>query len=459
MSMLRGPLAIVDLETTGSDPARDRVTEIGVLEVDRFERRATWSTLVNPGRRIPSPIEALTGISNDMVAAAPRFAEVAGELHERLAGRVFVAHNARFDYGFLRREFDRVGIRFMAKTLCTVRLSRRLYRQHRGHDLDSLIERHGLACPARHRAVGDAEAVWDFLRLAAREHGDEVLGVAARQVARQPALPPQLDRAAVDEVPEAPGVYILYGEAGAPLYVGMSKAMRSRVLQHFIAAAPWAAAVRRIEWQRTAGELGAALREAELVKRLAPAHNRLLRKPDAVCGFAFDMRRLRLARAHEIDADTMPYLYGLFRSRQAALQTLRTLADEHRLCLHALGFEKGRCFRHQVGRCAGVCAGKESVHVHLARVATALARLRTLAWPHGGAVGIIERDRSREATEIHVVDRWCYLGTARSDGELAELAASPPAARFDYDHYRIVARHLARGKAHTVPLELPCTAS
>jgi DNA polymerase III subunit epsilon len=297
--------------------------------------------------------------------------------------------------------------------------------------------------------------------VAASEHGEEVLAVAARQIARQPALPPQLDRAAIDEVPEAPGVYIFYGEGGAPLYVGMSKSMRSRVLQHFYSAPPWTAAVRRIDWQRTAGELGAALREAVLMKQLAPAHNRQLKRPEAICGFAFDMKRLRIARAHEIDADTLPYVYGLFRSKKVALQTLRELADAHGLCLQTLDIEPGRgaCFRHQIGRCAGVCAGKENVHVHHARVATALASFKGMEWPHAGALGVIEHDRSRDATEVHVLDRWCYLGTARSDAELAEITQSPPAARFDYDHYRIVARHLARGRGRTVPLSLPCTAS
>src|SRR4051812_19066149 len=110
MHLLDAPLAIVDLETTGADPASDRITEIAVLEVQGFEVTAEWSTLVNPGAGIPSPIQLLTGITNEMVAAAPRFADLAAALHERLAGRVFVAHNARFDYGFLRREFDRAGI-------------------------------------------------------------------------------------------------------------------------------------------------------------------------------------------------------------------------------------------------------------------------------------------------------------------------------------------------------------
>ena len=461
MQSLAAPLAIVDLETTGGQPGWDRITEIGVIEVDGFEVSGEWSTLVNPGAAIPAPIQALTGITNEMVAGAPTFGELAGELYERLAGRVFVAHNARFDYGFLRREFERAGVKFTARTLCTVRLSRRLYAAHSSHNLDSLIARHGIDCKARHRALGDADAVWQFLRVAAREHGDEVVSVAARQVAKQATLPPHIDRAELDAIPEAPGVYIFLGGGGTPLYVGMSRSMRTRVLQHFTSRFHWAAEVRRIDWQRTAGELGALLREARLIKELQPAYNRQLRRPDSLCGFAFDMKRLRLAQAPEIDGETLPYVYGLFRSRRDALHALRALADEHGLCLQALGFEPGRagaCFRHQIQKCAGVCAGRESIHVHHGRVAEALARLKAAQWPHAGPLGIVERDRAREATEVHVVDRWCYLGTASSDGELAELLEEARRPRFDYDHYRILARHLRKKGVRTMPLTA-CTAS
>jgi DNA polymerase III subunit epsilon len=460
---LESPLAIVDLETTGGQPAWDRITEIGVIEIDGFEATSEWSTLVNPGASIPAPIQALTGITNEMVAAAPSFAELAGELYERLAGRVFVAHNARFDYGFLRHEFERAGLKFMAKTLCTVRLSRRLYAEHSSHNLDSLIARHGIDCRARHRALPDADAVWQFLRIAAREHGDEILAVAARQVARQPALPPHIDRAAIDAIPEAPGVYLFYGEAGSPLYVGMSRSMRSRVMQHFSSSTPWTREVRRIDWQRTVGELGALLREAKLVKELQPAYNRQLRRPESLCGFAFDMKRLRLARPHEIDGDTLPYVYGLFRSRRDALQALRGLADEHGLCLQSLGFETtfraAGCWRFQLGKCKGVCAGRENIHVHHARVAEALAGLKAVEWPHAGPLGIVERDREREAAEIHVIDRWCYLGAASCDAELAELLQGERSARFDYDHYKILARHLAKKGVRTTKLTGPCTVS
>jgi DNA polymerase-3 subunit epsilon len=185
-ALLDAPLAIVDLETTGAHPARDRVTEIAVVEVRDGDVVCEWSTLVNPGTRIPPAIQALTGITNAMVADAPAFEDLAPDLFERLAGRVFVAHNARFDYGFLRHAFERAGLRFQARMLCTVKLSRRLYPGHRHHNLDSLIDRHGLRCPARHRALGDARAVWQFLRVAAEERGAAQLQSVARQLAQLP---------------------------------------------------------------------------------------------------------------------------------------------------------------------------------------------------------------------------------------------------------------------------------
>ena len=459
------PLAIVDLETTGAHPAWDRVTEIAVVEVARGEVLGEWSTLVNPGTAIPSAIQALTGITNDMVAGAPGFEELAAGLFERLEGRIFVAHNARFDYGFLRHSFERAGLLFQARTLCTVRLSRRLYPGHARHNLDSLIGRHGLAigsdCSARHRALGDARAVWQFLHIAVEQHGAEVVETAARQISRQPALPPHVDRAMLDAVPDAPGVYLFYGEKGAPLYVGKSVAMRSRVLQHFSAdlrsprEAQIAREIRRIEWRRSCGELGALLLEAAMIKELLPAFNRQLRRANDLCGFAFDGKACGLVSAEQINAETISQICGVFRSKRSAMQALRGLADEHQLCLRALGVEKrghGACFRHQIRRCAGACAGKENLHAHHARAAAALAGLKTAAWPWRGPIGIIEEDRERDAAEVHVVDNWCLLGTAKTEDEVGDLLEGVRRARFDLDNYRILARHLSRGRPRVVEL-------
>jgi len=453
------PLAIVDLETTGAHPAWDRITEIAVVEVQDGAVASEWSTLVNPGTRIPPAIQALTGITDAMVAGAPSFDDLAPGLHERLAGRVFVAHNARFDYGFLRHEFERAGLRFQARTLCTVKLSRRLYPQHARHNLDSLIARHGLQLgtsgAARHRALGDAQAVWQFLHVAAEERGAELLTATARALAQLPALPAHIDRTVIDAIPEAPGVYLFHGENDSPLYVGKSVALRSRVLQHFSddvrspREAQIAREIRRIEWRRTRGELGALLLEARLVKELLPVFNRQLRRANDLCAFAFDGNGLQVVRAEHINALTLPTLCGVFRSKRAAMDALRGLADEHGLCLRALGAEKagkGACFRHQIRRCAGACAGKEDLHAHQLRARAALTRLKTAAWPWRGPIGIVEEDPELDTADIHVVQNWCLLGTARAEEEVAELLHGAPAPQFDLDHYKILSRHLARGR-------------
>jgi DNA polymerase-3 subunit epsilon len=456
MQILETPLAIVDVETTGAHPAWDRVTEIAVVEVAQGEVVSEWSTLVNPGTSIPSAIQALTGITNDMVEDAPAFEDLAPEIFERLQGRVFVAHNARFDYGFLRHEFERAGLRFQAKTLCTVKLSRRLYPQHARHNLDSLIERHQLICSARHRALGDAQAVLQFLRVAAEQHGAELVESATRLLTKLPSLPAHIDRAVIDAIPEAPGVYLFYGEGANPLYVGKSVTLRSRVLQHFAddlrssREQQVAREIRRIEWRRTCGELGALLHESELVKELEPVFNRQLKRNTELCGFVLDAQVLRLVQ--DINAETLPLVHGAFRSKRSALQALRNLADAHGLCLQALGFETGgragACFRHQVRRCAGVCAGKESVHVHQARTAAALAALKTMAWPWRGPIGVIEDDREREATDVHLVNQWCWLGTAQSESEIAPLLECSARARFDLDRYKILARYLGKSSKY-----------
>ena len=145
--MFSPAIAFVDLETTGTTSTGDRITEIGIVRVADGEFVDEWSTLVNPECSIPEEIRVLTGITNEMVRDAPTFSELRREVLERLEGHLFVAHNARFDYGFIKNEFRRVDIAFTADVLCTVRLSRRMYPEAVGHGLDALIARHGLHEP------------------------------------------------------------------------------------------------------------------------------------------------------------------------------------------------------------------------------------------------------------------------------------------------------------------------
>jgi len=208
--LLEGPLACVDLETTGGSAAYHRVIEVGIVLMDGGRVVEEWSSLVNPGCRVPAGIEQFTGITNEMVADAPAFGDLAGEVMSRLEGRLFIAHNARFDYGFLRNEFRRAGLRLRAPVLCTVRLSRRMDPALRGHGLDAVMERHGLSCSARHRALGDARVLADLLLLWRQDRDPQQVDAAAQELVQSPRLPPQLDPDLADELPESPGVYLFY---------------------------------------------------------------------------------------------------------------------------------------------------------------------------------------------------------------------------------------------------------
>jgi DNA polymerase-3 subunit epsilon len=432
---LAGAVACVDLETTGGHAARDRVIEAGVVLLEDGQVTAEWSSLVNPGVRIPHAIQRFTGITEAMVADAPPFAEVAQALAARLEGRLFVAHNARFDYGFLRAEFRRLGRRFRAPVLCTVRLSRALSPGERGHNLDAVMARWGIACEARHRALGDARVLAEFLRLARGQvPADELAGIVAR-LTGAPRLGPHLDPAIADELPEGPGVYLIYGEDDALLYVGKAKNLATRVPAHF--ADPQARReqelarlARRIDWIETAGEFGALITEARLVRERRPLLNRRLRS-------AGEWWTIRLGDDASGPRATIVALaagedpgegHGLFRREADARRALEGLARGHGLCARMLGLERGdgSCIGYQLGRCRGACVGREPVSVHALRARIALAGLRRREWPFAGPVAIRERHWSG-AEDIHVFDQW-------------RLEGQP----FDVDVYRILAGFLER---------------
>jgi len=161
----QSPLVFVDIETTGGSYNYSRVLEVGVVRVENNRVVATYQTLISTGEPVPSIITRLTGITSEDVVGAPSFDQVATELAEIMDGAVFVAHNVQFDYGFLRMEFERLGVSFRPRLLCTVRLSRKLFPGVRGHKLQDLINRHGFEAASRHRAYDDALVLWQFYQM------------------------------------------------------------------------------------------------------------------------------------------------------------------------------------------------------------------------------------------------------------------------------------------------------
>ncbi|MEO1576152.1 MAG: exonuclease domain-containing protein, partial [Pseudomonadota bacterium] len=334
------PTAFVDLETTGASTRGNGITEIAIVCVDADGGVDEWTSLVNPGREIPLTISALTGIHDDMVADAPPFEDLAGEIRARLSGHLFVAHNVRFDYGFLQKAFASLSLPFRARKLCTVQLSRQLYPEERQHNLDALMQRHALTCEPRHRALTDARALHEWCRKVASALGEDVLRNAATEQLEGPPLPTGVTRKTIKALPEGPGIYCMYGDDDALLYVGKSVNVRGRVLAHF-GAASRDPRERRLFDQTTdvratptAGELGALLLEVQTIKAREPVYNRRLRHRAGVHTLTLEpVDDYLVPRITEVNAEEAPDgSYGLYRQVSAAKRALNALADDHRLC-------------------------------------------------------------------------------------------------------------------------------
>jgi DNA polymerase-3 subunit epsilon len=265
-----------------------------------------------------------------------------------------------------------------------------------------------------------------------------------------------------DTLPEAPGVYLFYGENALPLYIGKSINLRERVAAHF--SQDWRSEtdlrlsqeIRRIEHERTAGELGALLRESVLVKSRLPAHNRALRRKEEA-GIAHWIDGVpEFIAASCIDAERLSGALGPVASRASLRAALREAASEHRLCAMRLGLERraaGPCFARQLKRCNGVCVGEEAPDIHDARLARALSPLAIPTWPVSGAAFVRECSVDGERVDVHVFRDWCWLGTARDEGDLAELAGAPPRPMFDIDVTRLLLRRYRAGALKLMPVE------
>ena len=450
---LPGRYACVDLETTGADPQFARIIEVGIVLIDDGVITDRWTSLVDPEKPISERIQAFTGITNEMVAVAPTFHQVLDEIQTRCSGRIFAAHNARFDYGFLRAEFARAGKRFDASLLCTVKLSRRLDASVRVHNLDAVIERYGLTCERRHRALPDAHAVADFLLAAASAHGTVRVQQELDHLTRPVILPPQLPASLLDELPDAPGVYCCVDAEGNALQVGRASHLRGAVLSLLTADGGRSTVtlrerVARVDWQRATGEWSAHLLEIlwrkqrhELQPKRAPAR------------YTLHLRaRGSGPVVRQLDADQLEHCYGEFRTEAMAVRVLKHHAREHQLCLRVLGLDEGEgaCVAYQLGHCRGACIGKEPLAVHELRAQLAFADQGYRSWPFAGRVALTDVHEDAEA--LHVFEQWCYLGTANTEEEAAELARASVPLQFDLRIYRMTLNALQQGRVRARPL-------
>ena len=454
--MFEGPAVFVDIETNGGNGDRGRITEIAVIRVEDSEIVDEYTSLVNPGTSIPYWITTLTGISNDDVADAPYFDEIAGELDRIMRGALFVAHNVRFDFSFVKRQMEACGYSFKPKLFCTVRMSRAVYPEHKGHSLEKIINRHNIAVRNRHRAYDDAKATYDFARLAIVEKGIEVFQQSIATQLKTKTLPPNIDEKKFAEIPQKPGVYIFEDRDGMPLYVGKSVNLRQRVMSHFANDTKIAKEMKlsqsshNISFIQTDTEIEALLLESAKIKELQPIHNRLLRrqtKQTVLVRKETDDGYLKMSlESHDLNELTdLASIYGVFTSKMKAKSYLESLVKTFDLCPKLMDLEKAKtaCFRYHLGFCKGACIGEEDAEKFNRRVEYALERSKIESWPFKGELAVKISD-----TKAIVIDQWVIKGymNALDDGTTYIERIKNG---FDIDTYKIL-RSYIRNKGSSI---------
>lgn len=449
--------AFVDLETTGGNPLNDRIIDIGVLLVDDDEITSEWQSLINPNCSISPFITQITGISNGDVIDAPQFSDIADHLSDLITNRIFVAHNVRFDYSFIKHEFSRININISLIQLCTVKLSRKLYPQYRSHSLDSLINRFSLPVEQRHRALPDTKAMYSFYKKALNDHGNEIVDQTISSIIRHPSLPSKVPDKVIQSLPNVPGIYIFYNQEGTPLYVGKSINIKDRVLSHFYDDLESSKELHLkeetsyIDTQICAGELEALITESRLIKELMPIYNHQLRYIRGVwiaeiTSDSQGYNNLSITNTSSFTYTDRSKIAVISRSKRQLTNSIREICETYELCPKRCGIEKGRgsCFSYHLGKCHGSCIEEETPAQYNRRFHDAFSRTSLLQWPFPGAVVIHEYNQYSDMHAYHIIDKWSLLRTFRVEDELETFSASE---QIDYsinlDEYKILSKYIA----------------
>ena len=450
-------LAFIDVETTGLDPATDRVAEIGVVTVDG-DSMTEWGTFI-ARKRGAEPRAPRANVGADSLLAlpdtAPTFGDIATELERRLAGRLFIAHNARFDYAFVKAEFERAGIAFEAPVLCTVMLSRRLYPRQTAHDLDTLIDRHGLVAVDRHRALPDARALAACWFAIERDKGREALAGVVPELLAGPVLPAHLDPGIISRLPESSGVYVFQGCAREVLRIGVARNLRAHLESYFRLdrASPRALAISHkietITWRTAQGMLGARLQAIALANA---AHPRGKSRQARALSWRANPDCRPCIELVAIETESLSGgndLFGMFDSERKARNALLRLSRRHSLCHAMLGIPLSRGVRCSACDDGGRACGVRTQRLrHLVECFVALRSLRIAPWPFPGPIVV------RERRDLHVFDDWRHLGTMNTESEVLEATTSARPGDFDEAVYACLLRSVARIPADRIrPLQ------
>lgn len=396
--------SIIDIETTGGNPYRDKITEIAVFVHDGQKVIREFSSLINPERSIHPFITRMTGITDEMVARAPKFYEVAKELVNLTQDAVFVAHNASFDYNFIRNEFKSLGYEFSRTQLCTVKLSRRLLPGKASYSLGRLCQDLEINIDNRHRAAGDALATVRLFELLLEKHPAGFLNGFPGASTNGSEIYQWLGEEKLAALPVKTGVYYFFNEKDQIIYIGKSKNIRHRVQSHFSAAGTKRAIemisqVRRVDFEETGSELAALLLESEEIKRHQPLFNRRQRRNFFNYGlYSFtDAEGYLNLKIEKNSSGSVPH--ASFSNKEVGREFLFRLVEKHHLCQNLSGLfsTSGACFQYAIKQCRGACLGLEPPQSYNQRAKTSI---EDAGFP---AANMLVVDRGREPGEKFLV--------------------------------------------------------
>jgi len=394
--------AVVDLETTGALPSRDRIIEIGIVIIHDGKIVDTFDSLVNPERSIPPFIARMTGISNEKAEKAPKFFEIARDIVLKLKGHIFVAHNVNFDYNFLKYEFKQLGFSFNSRRLCTVQLSRRLYPEYKSHGLSTLVKRFNLYMSDRHRALGDARATAEFLlrsfdeKTSTKEEVKNLVNFGL-QTAR---LPENISIEFLHDLPEKSGVYFMLDEQGNYAYIGKSDNIKRRIFEHFAKTGRkkerLLRTIRSIEYEITAGNLIALLKEDHYIKKYNPPINVAQKRntfPYVIAKHTKKEKKYFKVHTHSRAEKQNWPIIAEFGQRKHAYAHIDNSAKEIGICSCMLQ-EKSHsaCWQRQTGSCRGLEIDEEKIRTFEKSISQYFSKDQII-WetlPDGEKVGFVK---------------------------------------------------------------------
>lgn len=404
--------AITDIETTGGNARKEKITEIAIYKYDGEKIVDQLVTLINPERNIPIQIQQLTGITNEMVADAPKFYEIAKQIVEITQDCIFVAHNATFDYNFIQQEFKSLGYDFQRQNLCTVKLSKRIIPGLPSYSLGILSQQLGIEIESRHRASGDALATVELFSKLLSTHNGDITEVEITEVLK--GLNENLDKEALKVLPESTGVYYFLNEEHIPIYIGKSINIKKRVHSHFsnkksTRAIEMKSQTAHIDYNITGSEMIALLHESAEVKNHMPHFNRLLRRSTFSWGLFASTDKsgyinLILKRVNQKNGNANV----LFSNKKEAENYLHRQIEDFQLCQKLCGVYKSNsaCFHHQIGMCKGACIGEESPDNYNERV---LKFLEKTTIPNDSFF-IIDKGRKSHEKSVVKISHGVYQG-------------------------------------------------